>query len=84
MKIKIIKDCKWSFNPSMAPSVFVKDQICDLSIDDANKLIEANYAHTILEGKKQDVPENKMLDISSEENKEAKKRGRPKIAKEEK
>jgi ribosomal protein L22 len=86
MKVIFLKDCKWLFNPSIAPSVFHKEEVRELSPKEAEMIIRAGYGkkytdnvlvESSVEEKKQPVPENKMMDSSIQETKKSK-RGRPK------
>jgi hypothetical protein len=88
MKIKALKDFKYSFSPSMPHVCGKKDEIIELPEKKAETLINVKYATSIIqetiksEQKMQPQAENKAIDLTNVENKDfaptPKKRGRPK------
>jgi hypothetical protein len=84
MKIRITKDCKWSFSPSEPIESFKKDEVYDFINDKAEKMIKGNCASEDVqedvqedvkhetEAKAQPADENKMFTPEAKEDKSAK------------
>lgn len=82
MKIKILKTCRFAFEPWIGVISFNKDVVYDVSDERASRLIATGYAVEFgrpVEEKAQPQDENKAIDLTKVENKTLnnKKRGRP-------
>jgi hypothetical protein len=84
MKIKALKDFKYSFYPSEPHVCGKKDEVIEIDEKRANVLIDVKYAIEAIikpeQKMQQSAPENKAIDLTKVENKTftVKKRGRPK------